>query len=142
MWDENESLFWLLPQSNVLLIAVKTVYYRKQSQAFHFHLVTNVMRSYKLWCAMWISILYWHCSPRPAFCPVVIIHKCNWWPNHQTGPHSILLFSSALFTLTLIFDFFLYGIFPFCTVESTQNTILHSFILILPIFFKGYFFKK
>lgn len=64
------------------------------------------MRSYKLLCATRISICCWHYFPRSAVCPRVPIYKPNWGPNHHGHLHSVLLFSSALFTLTSILWYF------------------------------------
>lgn len=90
------------------------------------------MTSCKLICGIGRSIFFWHYCPRPAVCSVVTIYLWTWWPSHQIDPKSISFFSLALFTFTLILWFF----FPFCTVKATQNLILYSSSLTLPIFSK------
>lgn len=100
-------------------------YWNKQNQASHSHSVIYAVRSYKL-CIIRINIISWHCFPRPVVCPVVTIYELNWRPSHHIDPNSGSLLDSALFTLTLVLQFFfLHGLFPFCTVKSIHNSILH-----------------
>lgn len=138
MCDENESLFWLLSQSNVLFICVKAVFI-KVSRIRHFTFTKQQMqREVKVMCYTnkpFLLALF----PKARVCPIGTLYKLNRWPNHRIAPDSILLFPSALFTLTLMLCFFfLRGLFPFCTVKSIQNSILHSSVLTLPIFPKDF----